>query len=311
MSARQASEIRNQAYEPEGGGFPEGRPPEIRAALERVLASPQFVKSYRMSRLLRFIVENALENQNARLKEYCIGVEVFDRDGNTYNPAEDPIVRVQMRRLREKLNQYYAQEGDGGAIQFDVPVGGYSPVFKRVEARPRLAGGLACAPPPGGLYILPLLGIGQGASGSQFADGLSEELLHHLLDHLGPYVMLRRVSGMSEAAMANIAEPAAYGSHYLLEGSVRHHASRVRVSVRLLDIQDRSLKWSAQFDDEGGDSLLAQEVLALGICRGLKSYLSSHFSLLPSSAYDHAVAALRCRSPAPSEVCGVACGGGE
>lgn len=284
-----------QAQKPESGldhgGFSEGQSPDIRAALERVLVSPQFVKSYRMSRLLRFIVENALENQNARLKEYSIGVEVFDRDGKTYNPAEDPIVRVQMRRLREKLSQYYAQERDGVAIRFDVPVGGYSPRIKRVEACHYLPAGLSFVRPRGRLYILPLLSIGQDISGRQFADGLNEELLHHLLEQLGSFVMLRRISGEAEAAMANYADLVADGTCYLLEGSVRHHDSNVRVSVRLLDFQDRSLKWSAQFNNEGGVSLLVQEMLALGICRELKSCLSDHLAPLPFPIRGHSVAA--------------------
>ena len=63
-----------------------------------------------MVRFLRLAVERALAGQADELKEYLIGVEVFDRKAS-YDPRVDPIVRVEARRLRAKLKAYY--EGDG------------------------------------------------------------------------------------------------------------------------------------------------------------------------------------------------------
>ena len=63
-----------------------------------------------MVRFLRLTVERALAGQSDELKEYLIGVEVFDRK-QSYDPRVDPIVRVEARRLRAKLKAYY--EGDG------------------------------------------------------------------------------------------------------------------------------------------------------------------------------------------------------
>ena len=71
----------------------------VRAPLERVLASPLFSASERLSRFLRFAVEQVLEGHGDRLKEYVLGVEVFDRD-ERYDPRLDSIVRVEARRLR-------------------------------------------------------------------------------------------------------------------------------------------------------------------------------------------------------------------
>ncbi len=51
----------------------------IQPALEKILASPAFQGSERMSRFLRFVVEHALRGDQAPLKEYLIGVNVFDR----------------------------------------------------------------------------------------------------------------------------------------------------------------------------------------------------------------------------------------
>src|SRR6202171_2873545 len=82
----------------------------IRAQLEKILASDALVRSKGLCRFLQFAVEQKLRNRSVRLKEYLIGVAVFER-GEAFNPGTDPIVRVQARRLRSKLNLSYETEG--------------------------------------------------------------------------------------------------------------------------------------------------------------------------------------------------------
>ena len=81
-----------------------------------------------MSRFLRFTVERALDGKSEQLKEYVLGVEVFDR-GASYDPRVDPIVRVEARRLRSKLQKYYESEGLGDEVVIDLPKGNYAPIF--------------------------------------------------------------------------------------------------------------------------------------------------------------------------------------
>ena len=56
-----------------------GNPSEVRLQLERILAGKRFANAERMRRFLRFTVECTLGNRAAELKEFVIGVEVFDR----------------------------------------------------------------------------------------------------------------------------------------------------------------------------------------------------------------------------------------
>src|SRR5262245_5258875 len=100
-------------------------PDEVRAERERVLASGSVAGTSRLSRFLRFVVERSLAGEAERLKEYVIGVEVFDRDAQ-YDPRIDSIVRVEAARLRAKLTEYYAGEGRGDAVVLSLPKGGYS-----------------------------------------------------------------------------------------------------------------------------------------------------------------------------------------
>ena len=85
-------------------------PEEVRRQLDKLLASDWFAQSGRMCRFLRFAVERTLAGTADEIKEYLVGVEVFDR-GVSYDPRVDPIVRVEARRLRAKLDAYYASVG--------------------------------------------------------------------------------------------------------------------------------------------------------------------------------------------------------
>jgi hypothetical protein len=82
----------------------------IRAQLERILASPRFAHSERLKRFLRFSVEEALAGRAQSLKEYTLALEVFDKAAS-HDPGVDPIVRVEARRLRARLKEYYETEG--------------------------------------------------------------------------------------------------------------------------------------------------------------------------------------------------------
>src|SRR5262249_28807005 len=99
--------------------------------LDRILSSEVFAHSERMSRFLRFIVQQVLEGREEELKESVVGVEVYDRPAD-YNPKEDPIVRNDARRLRAKLREYYATDGQDEVIVIDLPKGTYIPAFREL-----------------------------------------------------------------------------------------------------------------------------------------------------------------------------------
>src|ERR1700676_2128489 len=83
---------------------------QARAQLQKILAHALFVRTQRMSRFLQFGVEHTLAGTGHQVKEYLVGVDVFDRPKD-YDPRVDPIVRVEARRLRQKLRSYYASSG--------------------------------------------------------------------------------------------------------------------------------------------------------------------------------------------------------
>jgi eukaryotic-like serine/threonine-protein kinase len=113
----------------------------VRDQLQRIVNSPGFLHSERLRRFLTHCVDATLTGRLEDLKEYTIGRSAFDRPKH-YNPAEDPIVRVEARRLRKKLEEYY-QTHTGDPVVIELPKGGYLPIFEfrpeRVARNPKLA----------------------------------------------------------------------------------------------------------------------------------------------------------------------------
>ena len=103
---------------------------EIRAQLARILESERFTKSPQLSRFLRYCVEQTLQGHPTGLKEQVLGTEVFRRP-SPFDPRLDPIVRVEARRLRAKLDQYYAAEGGSDPLVITFQRGDYVPRFLR------------------------------------------------------------------------------------------------------------------------------------------------------------------------------------
>ena len=96
----------------------------IRAQLQRVLASDAFRNAPMLSRFLRYVVEQKISGPGAPLKEYAIGVDVFQR-GAEFDPRVDTIVRVHGRRLRNRLGRYYDNEGRTDPVRIAIPKGHY------------------------------------------------------------------------------------------------------------------------------------------------------------------------------------------
>ncbi|MBI3644713.1 MAG: hypothetical protein HY233_01920, partial [Acidobacteriales bacterium] len=127
------SEALDGAREMKPTGSHQLKPPipeaEVRAALERVIASDAFQRSPQLQRFLRFVVEEVWAGRSDRLKEYVVGTEVFGRPAN-YDPKLDSLVRVEAHRLRTALEAYYQAEGHEDPVFIELIKGSYVPSFR-------------------------------------------------------------------------------------------------------------------------------------------------------------------------------------
>ncbi|RUX00144.1 MULTISPECIES: hypothetical protein [unclassified Mesorhizobium] len=103
--------------------------PAVRETLERLLASETFGRSERARKLLRYLVEREQAGEADRLKGFSIAMDVFGKDGD-FDPSTDAVVRVQAGRLRELLQQYFANEGVAEPFRIAIPRGSYVPAYE-------------------------------------------------------------------------------------------------------------------------------------------------------------------------------------
>ena len=100
----------------------------VRVELARILSSELFARSDRLTSFLKFIVEQTLDGHGESLKEQVLACEVYGK-GADFNTAADPIVRVDARRLRDKLREYYISAPHDPVI-ISVRKGSYTPLFE-------------------------------------------------------------------------------------------------------------------------------------------------------------------------------------
>jgi len=93
---------------------------EVRDQIERITTSVAFRTSDRLKHFITFVASQALQGKGDNLKEYAVGVQVFGRE-TAFDPRTDPVVRVQARRLRARLERYYREEGQNDDIVVDLP----------------------------------------------------------------------------------------------------------------------------------------------------------------------------------------------
>jgi TolB-like protein len=216
---------------------------DVAVQIDRILASRWFLRSERLCRFVRFAANHALNRGADRLKEYLVGVEVFDR-GPDYDPRIDPIVRVEARRLRAKLKAYYASTGRNDQLRIEFPKGTYSPVFRvrtpqRIKLKPATDAAIA---------VLPFENLTNSTQNESFGEGLTEELSHNLA----------KVPGLQVVVSQGLTK-------WNLRGSIRDGDGRLRIIVQLIETSSCAYVWSETYEPAMGDILSVQEGIARAV----------------------------------------------
>ncbi|AZQ60780.1 hypothetical protein EI427_00705 [Flammeovirga pectinis] len=99
---------------------------QIEQTLKKIIDSEVFVSSFRAKALLNYLISKYHDGEESDFSSYTIALEVFDRDED-FDPSLDPIVRVQMGRLRILLSKFYLQEGVTDDVVITIPRGSYKP----------------------------------------------------------------------------------------------------------------------------------------------------------------------------------------
>lgn len=256
---------------------------QCRAALARVIVSQAFARSERHRRFLSFVVEETLAGRQGAVKETVIAAEAFDRP--TLDPQVDSVVRVEARKLRKRLEDYYGAEGAGDEVEIRIPTGSYVPVFERRGAAPAgrrrswgwaLAGVVLMAAvavgwlwlrrtgPAGvsSVALLPFAAATVDAELQSFGEGLAGDVTAALTRVAGLRVLPRQATRNARDLNAS---PQTIGRRLkvdaLMDGEVRRTAQGVRVAIYVVSSETGRTVWSREWERESaGTGRLAAEI---------------------------------------------------
>jgi TolB-like protein/Flp pilus assembly protein TadD len=252
--------------------------PEVLEHLAKAMASSQLANAQRLSSLLRFVVVETLAGRGSRLKEAGIGLQVFGRQVSSYDPAIDPIVRVQMGRLRSKLRSYYEGEGSGEAVRIEVPIGAYVPTFvRRTVETPATEQPLRIPSAPVDdlrIAVLPMTNTSGDPENQYFCDGLTEELINRFAQFRQLRVVARTSSFQFRDAARDVREVGRLlDVSAVLEGSVLKAGHRIRVTVQFINVADGCHIWSDRYEGEITDLFAIHERISSAICCALQKQM--------------------------------------
>jgi len=246
---------------------------EVRQQLDRILNSKTFQQVQRLKRFVTFVVLETKDGRGDQLKEFVVGVQVFDKE-SSFDPRNDPIVRVQARRLRTRLATYYLEEGQNDEILIELPKGGYAAVFKRrgaAAARKPLSAALLRR---NTVVVLPFSDHSPAHDLDYFCQGISQEIIHTLAKLEAARVVARDLSQLSAPAvnqpLAEGALPVATAGT-VVTGSVRKSGDDLRVTIQLIDGASGDYLWSESIDRKNENIFAIQEEVAQAVLKRLQA----------------------------------------
>src|SRR5262249_13265952 len=206
-------------------------------------------------------------------------IETVPRRGYRFigrvDPIEQPAGTTPVTPLPARLARASFGISRGGriALAAAATIGGVGWMAVR-GIRP---GAVARQPHRVMLAVLPLDDLSRDGQGSYFADGLTEDIITEL-GGLEPQRLgvIARTSVMSfKSTSKGIAEIGReLGVEYVLEGSVRRTANRIRVSAQLIQVRDQTHLWAKSFDRDARDILALQGDVARAVAADVAVNLS-------------------------------------
>ena len=260
---------------------------EVRAYLARLLGTAAFPASPRRRKLLDYVVEQTLAGRGDRLKAFDLAMAVLGRD-ERFDAQNDPIVRIEVGRLRRDLERYYEVAGRDDPIRITIPKGHYIPAFGARSPAPDPTPAPASSPPGSprsprrtplvlaavALVVLTAVGIGvwtlrhqdtgttaqvagpavvvlpfEPLSGGEDGRLLASGLTNGLIVDLMRFDGMQVFAGLpSGQGRAELPPAAAEAPAYVVAGGVEREPDRVRVTARLSDRDSLQVLWSRTYD---------------------------------------------------------------
>jgi TolB-like protein len=185
--------------------------------------------------------------------------------------VEEGNLTVQIAQLRKLLGS----AADGGEWISTVPRVGYR-FTGAVEQRDGAKRKSLPLPGKPSIAVLPFVTLSNDPGEESFADGLTEDLITDLSRISGLFVIARNSAFAYKGKAMDVRGIAQdLGVRYLLEGSARRAAGRVRINAQLVDAVSGDHLWAERFDRGLEDIFAVQDEVTAKIVEALSGRLSA------------------------------------
>lgn len=174
------------------------------------------------------------------------------------------------------LRKAFGREPWCGAIIETVSKKGYrlaAPVAP-LRTRPKAAVSSVKPETRPSIAVLAFVDMSESRDQEHLSDGVSEEIINALVPLRGLKVAGRTSSFSFKGTSKRIAEIGdALNVDYVLEGSVRKHGGRLRITAQLINARDDAHLWSHNFDGDVDQIFDLQDEIARSVCEQLEVIL--------------------------------------
>jgi serine/threonine-protein kinase len=181
-----------------------------------------------------------MAGRSDEIKQYLLGIHVFDRRPD-YDPGLDPIVRVEARRLRSKLETYYQTAGRNARVRIELPKGAYIPRFGSPDVPHReIASALA---------VLPISNSSRHPDHDSLCEGITQEIIHAITRATRLRVVAWQYSArlpVRELEISSVGHE--LGVSHVLCGALRVGGARIRLLAHLIETSNGEYTWSECYD---------------------------------------------------------------
>lgn len=236
-------------------------PAEIEAESKRLLKSKTFARSPRLRHLLAHIITQWLNGNMNRLDGYNIAIDVFQR-GMFFDSGLDPIVRVEMARLRRQLARCYEIEAQGSVVRIEIPKGRYVPLFTRqanVLGEPSVQGADALS-----VLVLPFT-----VQEDQRLIPFYDQFLCQLTQEPGLRVISRSLAVHFAGGRGDPLAPHPAIPHFFIEGCASCDGEQYHIIMHLSDNIRGYTAWSGRYAATAGSIAEAIRIAARDLAEAM------------------------------------------
>lgn len=252
---------------------------QIREHVEHICDSSEFQGKKTLCRLLTYLMEENLAGRADDIKGYAIAVDVFNK-APSFNPDLNPLVRINVGRLRRSLELYYSRVSTELPFRIVIPVGNYAPQFLPMHSstasgeeqadsfhesvpldRPVIA-------------VLPFRNLTGDPNQDYFVQGFAEELSIEL-SRYQDFKILGYHAGALPKNGDSVHERTRVDAHFAIEGAIRKDEDTVKISIKTFDVKTGEQIWGEHYRKKLTDSsliLTQEEIIAQAVTKLISEY---------------------------------------